>query len=111
MTDQYDGPETGGIKITVLYGAPADRDAFEKYYEETHMPLVDEVDDLGDVELSLGLPGADGSPPAFYRMIEFWFDNVEHLQSVTSTPEWKRVVDDVPNFATGGAKVLVSQIV
>ena len=30
----------GGIKITVLYGEPKDPAQFEKYYAETHMPMV-----------------------------------------------------------------------
>jgi hypothetical protein len=32
------------------------------------------------------------------------------MQKVTSTPEWKKIVDDVPNFASGGATVLVSKV-
>ncbi|MCI4680727.1 EthD family reductase [Rhodoblastus acidophilus] len=110
MTNDDDAEDEGGIKITVLYGQPKDPAAFEQYYAETHLPLVDEVDDLGPVELSMGLPGPDGSPPEFYRMAELWFENEDHLQSVTATAEWKRVVEDVPKFATGGAKVLVSKI-
>jgi uncharacterized protein (TIGR02118 family) len=60
-------------------------------------------------EASLGLPGPDGSAPAFYRMFEAWFDGPEHLAAVTGSPAWQRVVADVPNFATGGATVLLSQ--
>jgi uncharacterized protein (TIGR02118 family) len=29
------------VKLTVLYGHPDDPDAFEEYYANTHMPLVD----------------------------------------------------------------------
>jgi hypothetical protein len=32
------------------------------------------------------------------------------MASVTGTPEFKKIVDDVPNFASGGATVLTSQI-
>ena len=28
------------VKITALYGMPKDPEAFEKYYAETHMPMV-----------------------------------------------------------------------
>ena len=31
------------IKVTVLYGHPADAEAFEKYYNETHTSLVAKV--------------------------------------------------------------------
>jgi len=110
MTFDDDGQTPGGVKITVLYGTPKDPAAFEKYYAETHLPLVDEVDDLGPVELSMGLPGPDGAPPEFYRMAELWFEDEDHMQSVTATEEWRRVVEDVPKFASGGVKVLVLKI-
>jgi hypothetical protein len=29
------------VKLTVLYGSPDDPDAFEEYYANTHMPLVE----------------------------------------------------------------------
>jgi hypothetical protein len=32
------------------------------------------------------------------------------MQKVTSTPEWKKIVDDVPNFASGGATIVVCAI-
>jgi hypothetical protein len=32
------------------------------------------------------------------------------LQQVAATPEWKKIVEDVPNFASGGATVLLSKI-
>jgi uncharacterized protein (TIGR02118 family) len=31
------------VKLTVLYGRPDDPDAFEEYYANTHVPLVDEI--------------------------------------------------------------------
>jgi uncharacterized protein (TIGR02118 family) len=100
----------GGIKITVLYGAPKDPAAFEKYYLEKHMPLVYAVKEIKRTELAVGLPGPDGKPPAFYRVTELWFDSPEHLQQVAAMPEWKKIVEDVPNFASGGATVVISKI-
>jgi uncharacterized protein (TIGR02118 family) len=34
------------VKLTVLYAHPDDPDAFEEYYADTHMPLVDEIPNL-----------------------------------------------------------------
>jgi len=100
----------GGIKLTVLYGEPKDPAAFEKYYLGTHMPLVNAVKDLKRAEISMGLPGPDGKPPAFYRIAELWFDSPEQMKQITATPEWKKVVEDVPNFATGTVTLVVSKI-
>jgi uncharacterized protein (TIGR02118 family) len=34
------------VQLTVLYGHPDDPDAFEEYYANTHMPLVDKMPNL-----------------------------------------------------------------
>jgi len=100
----------GGIKITVLYGAPKDPAQFEKYYAETHMPMVYAVKEIKRTEVAMGLPGPGDAPPPFYRIFEAWFDSPEHLKQVTGTAQWKKIEDDVPNFASGGATVLISKI-
>jgi uncharacterized protein (TIGR02118 family) len=97
----------GGIKIAVLYGEPKDPAQFEKYYAETHMPMVFAA--VKRTELAKGIPGPGGSAP-FYRITELWFDSAEQLQQIAATPEWKKIVEDVPNFASGGATVLISKI-
>jgi uncharacterized protein (TIGR02118 family) len=101
---------TGEIKLTVLYGEPKDPAQFEKYYAETHMPTVYAVKEIKRIEVAKGLPGPGGSPPPFYRIFEAWFDSAEQFQQVTGTPQWKKIGEDVPNFASGGATVLISQI-
>jgi uncharacterized protein (TIGR02118 family) len=51
-----------------------------------------------------------GGPPPFYRITELWFDSPEQLQQAAGTPLWKKIVEDVPNFASGGATILLSKI-
>lgn len=100
----------GGMKISVLYGQPKNPDEFERYYTNTHMPLVGAVKGIRRFETAKGMPKADGSAPAFYRMFEAWFDSAEQMATVTSSPEWKKVGADLPNFAPGGVTVLISKI-
>lgn len=100
----------GGVKITVLYGAPKDPDAFEKYYAGHHMPMVYKVKGIRRIELAKGLAGPGGAAPAYYRVTELWFASMAKMQAVTSTPQWKTIVDDVPNFASGGATIVVCAI-
>jgi uncharacterized protein (TIGR02118 family) len=102
--------KAGGVKITVLYGAPKDPDAFEKYYAEHHMPMVYKVKGIRRVELAKALPGPGGAAPAYYRVTELWFSSMAQLQKVTGRPDWKQIVDDVPNFATGGATIIVCAV-
>jgi uncharacterized protein (TIGR02118 family) len=101
---------TGGIKVTVLYGHPKSPDDFEKYYFETHMPMVHAAKGGKRSETSKCPPAADGTPGPFYRMFEIWFDSQADMAAITATPEWKKVVADVPNFATGGITRVISQL-
>ena len=92
---------TGGIKLTVLYGHPPKPAEFEKYYLDVHMPLVDAMKGARRMEAARCLPQADGSPPAFYRIFEAWFDSPEHMAAVFATPEGMKVRADVANFTQG----------
>lgn len=95
-------PQTsGGIRFTVLYGHPPKPEEFEKYYLEVHMPLVATLKGVRRMEAGKCLPQADGSPPAFYRVFEAWFDSPEHMAAVFATPEGVKVRADVPNFTAG----------
>jgi uncharacterized protein (TIGR02118 family) len=102
--------EAGGIKITALYGNPKNPEEFEKYYAGTHMPLVYDVKEIKRSELALGIPGPDGKPPPFYRITELYFDSAEQLKQAAETAQWKKVVEDVPKFASGGVTILLSKI-
>jgi uncharacterized protein (TIGR02118 family) len=99
-----------GVKLTVLYGAPKDPAAFEQYYLGSHMPALYKVKGIKRIELAKGLPGPDGKPPAYYRVTELWFSSMKKMQTVTATPEFQKVVADVPNFASGGATIVAGQI-
>jgi uncharacterized protein (TIGR02118 family) len=102
--------KAGGVKITVLYGAPKDPAAFETYYAEHHMPMVYKVKRIKRIELAKGLATPGAAAPAYYRVTELWFSSMAQMQKVTGTPQWKQIVDDVPNFASGGATIVVCAI-
>jgi uncharacterized protein (TIGR02118 family) len=52
----------------------------------------------------------DGSEPPYYRIFEGYFEDMEQLQSSMATPEGQAATNDIPNFATGGATVFISEI-
>jgi uncharacterized protein (TIGR02118 family) len=102
--------EVSMIKSTALYGHPTDPAAFERYYADVHMPLVRKMSRVRRAEAAKVTGTPDGSPPAFYRIFEFWFDTPEDMQAAFGSPEGKAVMADVPNFAIGGITLLISQI-
>ena len=94
-------PTTAGIKLIVLYGHPPKPEEFEKYYLGTHMPLVAAIKGARRMEAAKCQPQADGSPPAYYRVFEMWFDTPEHMSAVMGTPEGAKVRADLANFTAG----------
>jgi uncharacterized protein (TIGR02118 family) len=98
------------VKIVVLYGPPDDPHAFEDYYATSHAGLVAKIPDLLRFEAGRAVGTPDGSEPAFYRIAELWFDSLEVLERSTSSPEGQATVADIPNFATGGARVTIAEV-
>ncbi len=94
------------IKATVLYGLPTDSGAFEQYYAESHHPLVLKASGIVKWEYTKFLPNPDGSPPAFYRMAELYFNTPEEMQQTMTSAEGQAMAADLSNFATGGVTIL-----
>jgi uncharacterized protein (TIGR02118 family) len=97
--------------VTVLYNAPKDTAAFEKYYSTKHLPLVvANQDEIGFVraDLTKFSSTADGKKPTFYRQAELYFRSMDDLKKGIATPGFKKVADDLPNFATGGLSALIA---
>ena len=99
-----------GALVTVIYKAPKDTAAFEKYYAETHVPLVvASQPEIGftRAELTRFNSNLDGSKPARYRQAELYFPTMEAAKKGIATPAFKKVADDLANFATGGLDALI----
>ena len=93
------------MKLTVLYGHPESADAFERYYAETHLPLVDRMQGVAEVSLTRFLAAPDGGAPAYYRMAVLSFADQQQMDCALSSEEGQAAVADLTNFATGGVTV------
>jgi uncharacterized protein (TIGR02118 family) len=97
--------------VTVLYNAPKDTAAFERYYKATHLPLLMAgQDEIGFVrtDFTKFVSTADGKKPTFYRQAELYFNSMDDLKKGTATPGFKKVADDLANFASGGVIGMVA---
>jgi uncharacterized protein (TIGR02118 family) len=102
--------ETPAAIATVIYKTPRDTAAFEKYYTETHIPLVmGSPDQIGfqRLEATKFESNLDGSKPARYRQAELYFASMEALKKGTGTPAFTKVVDDLSKFASGGFDAVI----
>jgi uncharacterized protein (TIGR02118 family) len=98
------------VKITILYGHPDDPAAFERHFDDVHTPLVNAMPNLRRFEKALVVATSDGSAAPYYRVVELYFDSEEELQASRATPEGRAPGEDVPNYATGGATVLIAVV-
>jgi uncharacterized protein (TIGR02118 family) len=93
------------FQVTVLYHQPDDPAAFDRYYEETHIPLAVKIPGLRSYTVSR--PGPDENGPAAYHLVaSLVFDSQEEMAGALASEEGRAAVADVANFATGGVKML-----
>ena len=97
--------------VVVLYNFPKDTAAFEKYYTETHIPIVRR--NAQDIGMSRAVyekfdRTADGKKPAYYRKAELWFPSEDAMKRGMESAGFKAVAGDLPNFSTGGQSVIIA---
>jgi uncharacterized protein (TIGR02118 family) len=98
------------MKLSVLYGHPKSPQDFERYYWDTHTPIARKVKNVRRFETAMVAATADGSPSPFYRLADLYFDDMASLQAALASPEGQAAAQDLPNFATGGATLLIAEV-
>jgi uncharacterized protein (TIGR02118 family) len=98
------------VKITITFGPPADRDAFERHYVDTHAPLVRALPGLRAYEYGRALTNFDGSPPEAFWVVSLTFDDADAMHESFASPAGQQTVEDMPNFITGSMTSVVSEV-
>jgi uncharacterized protein (TIGR02118 family) len=98
------------VKVIVLYGHPADPAAFDDHYANIHAPLVGSIPGLKLFEVCRVVGTTEGVDIPYYRIAELSFESQETLQAGLSSAEGQDTVADLPNFASGGATVLFTEV-
>jgi uncharacterized protein (TIGR02118 family) len=97
-------------KITVIYDNPVDPQAFEAAYADDLVGLAQKLPGLVAVETSKVWPKEDGTPTPAYRMIDLYFPDYETASAAVTAPEAGVLFPKIFEPATGGVKVLFSDI-
>jgi uncharacterized protein (TIGR02118 family) len=98
------------VKLLVLYGHPQDPAAFDKYYQEVHIPLAKRMRGLKKWTIGKVLGTPDGQPSPYYYVAELYMDRREDFETLLASSEGQAAVADVPNYATGGVTFLYSEV-
>ena len=95
------------VKFMVIYPRPKDIEAFEKVYQEKHVPMAVEKL-LGKTKFVatkvLGSP--QGTPP-FYRIAEIHFPSMEALQTCAASQGAKETLAHAASISTGGSPIFL----
>ena len=97
-------------RLLVLYGQPKDPAAFDKYYQEAHIPIARRMKGLKKWTIGKVQPAPDGKPSPFYYVADLYMESRADFEKLLATPEGQAAVADVPNYATGGATFLYTEV-
>ena len=93
-------------QVLVLYNAPADAAAFDRYYHQTHIPIAKKIPGLRSYVISNGpVQALAGTAPHLVAILQF--DSMADLTAALASPEGQAAAADLPNFASGGASLLI----
>ena len=94
------------FQLTVLYNHPDDPAAFDKHYDEVHIPLARKLPGLQRCTVSRPAAGPDGAQPAYHLVAVLEFADAAAFQAGMGSEEGQAAVADLDNFAGAGATML-----
>jgi uncharacterized protein (TIGR02118 family) len=94
------------VRMLVLYNTPEDPAAFDKHYDEIHIPLARQMPGLLRYTVSRNL--SRGAP--YYLVAELDWEDMAAFRAAVSSPIAAESAADVEKFATGGSSTLVYEV-
>ena len=94
-------------KLIAMYKTPADKAAFDRYYNSTHVPIAKKVPGLRQFEVSRGpIVTLDGLAP-YHLIATLSFDSVESIRAALASVEGQATAADLGRFATAGVDIYI----
>ncbi|MCP5280946.1 MAG: EthD family reductase [Rhodoferax sp.] len=96
-------------KLYAIYQQPADAQAFDRYYYNTHVPLAKKIPGLRSYEVTrgdvMGMAGKHG----VYLVATLGFDSMAAIGAAMASPEGQATAADLANFASAGVDVMMGE--
>jgi uncharacterized protein (TIGR02118 family) len=86
-------------RMVVIYKKPADVEAFEDHYFETHIPLVKKIPGFKKYEISRGPVGVLPGPTDIHLVETVYFDDFEAMKKGFASPEGHAAGADRRSYA------------
>lgn len=93
-------------KLLVLYNEPKDPALFRKYYVGTHLPLARKIPGLKASRYTFDVKSLGPGRAPYFCIVEAEFENEAAFMTALASKECQAVVDDVPNYASGGVTMM-----
>jgi|HubBroStandDraft_3_1064219.scaffolds.fasta_scaffold900178_2 uncharacterized protein (TIGR02118 family) len=94
------------VRLLVLYNPPEDAAAFDKHYNEIHIPLAKQLPGLVRYTISRNL----AVNAQYYLIAELDWADMASAQAALRSPEGAASAADVAEFATTGASTLLFEV-
>ncbi|WP_337287427.1 EthD family reductase [Candidatus Methylomirabilis sp.] len=96
-----------GVKFIVIYPRPTDIEAFEKVYQDEHVPMaVEKLVGKTKLVATKVLASPQGTPP-FYRIAEVHFPSMEALEACAASAGTKETLAHAVSISTGGTPIFL----
>ncbi|WP_319429918.1 EthD family reductase [Mycobacterium sp. RTGN5] len=97
-------------KITVIYDNPTDPEAFEAAFVAEQLEAARRIPGYIRFESSKVWPKEDGSPTPAHRSIDLYYPDYDAASAAVTTPEAGAFFEALGRLATGGVRILFSDI-
>ena len=98
------------VKLVVLYTHPDDPDAFDRYYFDTHVPLVTVIPGMQRAETGRLVAALDGGERTYYRVAELYFADQAALEAAFGSDQGKATAADYQQIAPPGSRMFIQAI-
>ncbi len=95
------------VKLIVQYPQPKDVAAFEKVYLNEHVPMAVAKLEGKTKIVATKVVGAPQGAPAYYRIAEIHFPNMQALQACAASKGGQETVANAVSISSGGAPVFM----
>ena len=95
------------VKLVVMYPRPKDIEAFEKVYQNEHVPMaVEKLAGETKIVATKVMSSPQGSAP-FHRIVEVYFPSTQSLEACAASEGGKQTLAHAVSISSGGTPIFL----
>lgn len=95
------------VKLVVIYPRPKDVEAFEKVYQNEHVPMaVEKLTGKTRIVATKVLSSPQGAAP-FHRIVEVYFPSTQSLEACAMSTGGKQTLVHAVSISSGGTPIFL----